>query len=326
MDSLTLTYPQKFSLYHYRFHIVAIDPLILPAFKGSTLRGALGYALQQTVCRQESSDCQSCSQKLSCLYTQVFNTPTLGMVPDKPKLRDAPRPFVLRPTLENTSFYPPGAMLYFEIVLFIDGLLHTFIQAVNRMGQNGVGCNQARFWLREVSDNIADHKTVYHHQQPEIASGTPLRFADIVEPGPGDRFSLYLLTPLRMIAANAPRHTLDFAIIVRNLWRRLKLLNAFYGDDREWQSDPSLLFEQAQQVRCLHNRTYWHELQRNSSQRGKMQVGGLLGQIVFSGSPTPFARLLKMGEHCHIGKLTTMGFGAYGFSVEPPNPRPCSPR
>jgi len=43
----------------------------------------------------------------------------------------------------------------------------------------------------------------------------------------------------------------------------------------------------------------------------RMPFGGRLGEIAFEGDLTPFWPFLVLGEHVHVGKKTSFGFGQY---------------
>ncbi|MBM4288825.1 MAG: hypothetical protein FJ135_11930, partial [Deltaproteobacteria bacterium] len=69
------------------------EELLLPAFKGSALRGAFGHALKKVTCVQRRAACDDCLLRATCVYLYVFETPP---PPDSRRLRlypAAPHPF-----------------------------------------------------------------------------------------------------------------------------------------------------------------------------------------------------------------------------------------
>jgi len=89
-------------LARYELRLRAAQQVALPAFLGSTLRGAFGHALKQAVCIMPHRDCERCMVAERCLYPYLFETP----VPhDAVRLlrnqTQAPRPFILAPPLLN---------------------------------------------------------------------------------------------------------------------------------------------------------------------------------------------------------------------------------
>ena len=59
----------------FQFILKAQDPLVLPPYKGSTLRGGFGFAFKRVVCALLNQDCPDCLLKEKCLYSYVFETP-----------------------------------------------------------------------------------------------------------------------------------------------------------------------------------------------------------------------------------------------------------
>jgi hypothetical protein len=73
-----------------------VDAARLPAFSGSTLRGAFGFALKRAVCVMSHRDCPRCLVRSRCIYPYVFET----SAPADSKLahqQNAPHPFTLDP-------------------------------------------------------------------------------------------------------------------------------------------------------------------------------------------------------------------------------------
>ncbi|MBI5601970.1 MAG: hypothetical protein HY879_01300, partial [Deltaproteobacteria bacterium] len=50
----------------FQFLLQARDPLVLPAYKGSTLRGGFGHAFKRVVCALRNQDCPDCLLKEKC--------------------------------------------------------------------------------------------------------------------------------------------------------------------------------------------------------------------------------------------------------------------
>jgi hypothetical protein len=87
----------KLTLSRYELRLQALEACSLPAFLGSTLRGAFGHALKQAVCVMEHRNCEQCMVADRCMYSYLFETPP---PPDLALLRGqqrAPHPFILSP-------------------------------------------------------------------------------------------------------------------------------------------------------------------------------------------------------------------------------------
>jgi len=83
-------------LARHEIHLRAVDAARLPAFSGSTLRGAFGFALKRAVCVMDHRDCARCLLADRCIYPFVFETvPPAGSKLESQQ--NAPHPFTLEP-------------------------------------------------------------------------------------------------------------------------------------------------------------------------------------------------------------------------------------
>jgi hypothetical protein len=57
------------------FRMRALEPMILPSYKGSTLRGGFGNTFRRVVCALRKNNCQDCLLENKCVYSYVFETP-----------------------------------------------------------------------------------------------------------------------------------------------------------------------------------------------------------------------------------------------------------
>lgn len=79
-----------------RFRLRAESRTTLPRFAESTLRGAFGYALRETVCVTRAPSCDPCSYKDVCSYPYLFETPNQGDARHLAGVPRAPVPYRLR--------------------------------------------------------------------------------------------------------------------------------------------------------------------------------------------------------------------------------------
>lgn len=138
-----------------RFTLVAEQEALLPAFKGSMLRGAFGHTLRRTVCvmgpQQPCPTCMLCKQ---CVYPRLFETliePDQNVPRFLRGLPTAPRPYVFEP-FDVRLKYGAGDTLQFDLILIGQATeLHPFaIFAVEQMSARGLTSRQYRFRLHEV--------------------------------------------------------------------------------------------------------------------------------------------------------------------------------
>ena len=115
-------------------------------FIGSTIRGALGYALRQVRCPYIGVNCEECGISERCVYNDFFEN-----VSDTPNFR-------LDINLNQRSFD-------FKILLFdyATNCLHHIVIAIQNMQEIGLGVNRDKFKFTHLSLNgkIFDPKFLY---------------------------------------------------------------------------------------------------------------------------------------------------------------------
>jgi len=185
----------------YELRLRACHAVSLPAFLGSTLRGAFGHALKQAVCMIDHRNCERCLLADRCPYPYLFETPVPAGEPLLRGQQNAPRPFVLEPPVLRplagqvwrlpkrhdeapTVAAPPafattsstfssnerhdlraGDTLTFGLLLIgpaIDCLPYVVL-AVSEMGRRGLGATRGRFALVDVAsvDEAGNKQVVY---------------------------------------------------------------------------------------------------------------------------------------------------------------------
>ncbi len=100
-------------------------------------------------------------------------------------------------------------------------------------------------------------------------------------------------------------------MLIRNLLRRLSSL-AYFHHGWELDLDFTGLIERAAGVRLVEDNTRWVNWERYSSrQDSKMNLGGVVGTVVYEGDLDEFIPLLRLGELVHVGKGAVFGMGKY---------------
>ena len=95
----------------YRFTLEALDPIHLPPFKGSALRGGFGHTLKRLVCYHSGADCKGCRLGNDCVYGYLFETSPPGDAQVLSTHQAIPRPFVIQPPLDRRTTFEPGQQL-----------------------------------------------------------------------------------------------------------------------------------------------------------------------------------------------------------------------
>jgi len=98
----------EFSVIRYEFE--AVNSFVTPYFLGSTFRGILGKKLKKIVCIKPFTDCRKCEFKMTCPYTNIFESETMLNKPSR---------YIMRPPYENKEL-KEGDRLNLEITLLGD--------------------------------------------------------------------------------------------------------------------------------------------------------------------------------------------------------------
>ena len=308
----------------FNFNITAKEPLILPAYKGSTFRGGFGYAFKRVVCAIKDKECPDCLLKEKCIYSYVFETPPPSDTKIMRKYKSAPHPFVIEPPDERRRGYKPGDEINFGLTLIgrsIDYLPY-FVYTFDELGKLGIGKGKAKYELKEVR---CEGKQIYNAETKTLkafeAASLDVGIPTLEKGGKGGFFNkqltLNFLTPTRILFDGHLTLDLEFHILIRNLLRRLSLLYYFHcnGDSSKW--DFKGIIEQSKEIKVKEKNLKWYEWERYSGrQETRLKMGGFVGEITFEGDIEPFMPFIKAGEVLHVGKGTGFGLGKY--CITPP--------
>lgn len=145
----------------FRLRLVVRQPMVLPPYKGSVLRGGFGSAFRRIACAQPVKDCGRCLLRGACAYAYVFETSPPIDSEALRNLKDVPRPFVIEPPEDNKTTYEPGDEMEFGLILIGRGVsyLPYFLVAFRELGRAGIGPQRAGFELteaRQVGERIGE--------------------------------------------------------------------------------------------------------------------------------------------------------------------------
>lgn len=328
MDGLKLP---AISLARYRFTLAADDPMLLPPYKGSTLRGGFGHAFKRMVCFQPGvKTCTQCLLRYTCPYAYVFETPAPPDAEVLSRNESIPRPLVIVAPAEQKTAYLPGDHLAFHIVLVGKAAqyLPYFLVAFQELGRCGLGRSldlpggrrRGRFHLERVEAvDPLDSSTapVYDFARPshihaQVLAVDAERITSYAGALPADHLTVDFQMPVRLrhngktIKRGPPFH-----VLVKALLGRLSSLAYFHCGDR-WETDFRGWIDRAETVAIAEAQTTWEDWNRYSSrQEQRIDMGGLLGRITYTGDLAPYRPLLAAGALLHVGKGTVFGNGRY---------------
>lgn len=334
MDNSAILPLPPLTLSRYRFTLSADDPMLLPPYKGSTLRGGFGHAFKRMVCFQpEVRTCSECLLRNTCPYAYVFETPVPPESEVLRKNQHVPHPLVIQAPPEETTTYFPGDNLDFHVVLVgrAQQYLPYFLVAFQELGRQGLGRflelpggrRRGRYHLAQVEAVSAlDDKRalVYTAAQPTHihAQALPVETAQITayaQTLPNDRLTIIFHTPARLQhQTQLVRQGPPFAALLKALLGRVSSLAYFHCDTR-WELDFRGWIDRAEAVELVESRTVWVDWERYSGrQQQHISMGGLVGQATYAGDLAPFLPLLVLGTLVHVGKGTVFGNGRFSVA------------
>ena len=315
------------SLSRYRVTLTALEPLDLPAYLGSTLRGAFGRAFRAVACPSRPGE--PCPMPRDCPYHLVFET---APPPQAEALRtheDVPRPFVIgAPPSAAAIAYPAGTEVAFDLTLIgrARRFFPYFVVALREVDRIGRGRRAVALRRIEIVDPVRmTVETVYSEEDNLVrAREVAVTLADCADaPLPPGRVCLRFLTQTRLTHEGVVVRRPEFHVFFRRLLGRLSSLARFHGGG-PLDVDFRGLIEQAGGIRLVRDETCWTTWARYSArQERRMEWSGIVGDAVYDGDLGPFWPYLVFGQWTHVGKGATFGLGAYRVStVDEETPAP----
>ena len=305
-----------FSLASLTFHLVAIEPLELPEYKGSTFRGGFGHALKQVWCQRPNGKlCDNCRRENQCPYSYIFETPKAFGKQSHIRAANLPHPFVLTPPLSSKQHFQPEESFTFKLNLFGAGirLVESFVYAFLKLGDLGIGKKQGRFQLQKVTNENGSLVWAYNESQNgQVEVINYDRFVEQAHNLHPQQIRLQFETTTGLLFHNRITIDISFEIFLRSLLRRASTLAEIHGG-QAWQLDFKKLIDRGKwEVQTAQNALRWHEWQRYSNrQQRRHSLQGFVGGIEFRGTLTPFLPLILLGEYTHVGRQTSFGMGKY---------------
>lgn len=329
---IRLTNPPRLPTLHapvevgrYRFIFNDINPNTLPAYSGSTWRGALGHALKRSSCVIKGTECAHCLLKRNCTYSYIFES---SPPQDSERMRrysTVPAPYILEPSEEfrpdsqnKTLAYALGLTLLGKSNCHLPNIIH----AMSLVASTGLGRQKQTCQLSKV---MQETKLGNNHWQviysPEKMPLMPLAITShMPTPIVNQKITIKLLTPLRLRKNNKYLNpeTFTFSDLFNNLLRRTSSVSYFH-QQKELHEEFVEITQAARHVVPEAQNLTWVDWARFSSRQSKkIAMGGLVGTLTFNANDiAPFWNYLWLGQWIHAGKGTTMGLGKYRITSDP---------
>jgi hypothetical protein len=304
----------RLRLSRYRVTLRALEPLDLPAYLGSTLRGAFGHAFRRVACLAPGGG--PCPAPEACAYHLIFETAPPADSPALSSLDDVPRPFVIgAPPAGTDGRIPRGSDLAFGLTLVgrAREFFPHFVVTLREIRSIGRGRHPVALRRVEALRPTGGPEAVYDEADSLVrAHDARWSLADCgSRRPPAGPFTLRFLTYTRLKHEDQWARRPEFHVLVRRLLGRLSSLAVFHCGG-PLQADFLSLIERAKAVRLVADRTRWEDWTRYSSrQERRMVLGGLVGEAVYEGPVEDLWPYLCFGQWTHVGKNATFGLGRY---------------
>ncbi len=295
---------------------MAIERLNLPFYKGSTLRGAFGWAFKKAVCVTREYNCGACPIYDKCVYPYVFETPAINSDGVPQKVPYAPHPFVLVPPPPDSSEILPGESIRFGLTLIGNAVpfLPHFLLALDIMAKSGLGKERRKLTLvRTFQGDALLSAGTRLLKEPKVKNldefNSPIERVNVLK--------LRFISPLKLISKGKIVRQPDMETLLRSTRRRLRWLTLFHSET-PWDAEKACPLEGAERIKLVHSEIRDFEVVRYSNRkRRRMEFKGIIGEAIYEGPITSFIPLLRAAEVIHIGKATSFGFGK--VEIEPLN-------
>ncbi len=309
------------SFARFRYTLLPENELYLPLSKrGHILRGAFGSSLRNLVCTQHKTLCRECPVKNNCPYFLIFSPHSM----DGPlRLRDTPRGFVIKPSLEKEDTFTRDRPFAFDIVLFGNRIpYHPWILVpVQTLGSVGIGPRRDRFTIFNIEALRGDEALSIYDPNTRLVQNVELKFNPVENSGKWETYdrqkiTLEFLTPTRIRynptgekGGSKVVRVPEFHHLLKRLRDRINALAAVYGDG-PLKVDFKGLGSRAEAVKIAESHISWVEIKRKSRTQGIWHdQSGFVGQITYTGHLEEFLPFLLMGEFVHVGEDAVFGNG-----------------
>lgn len=310
-----LSFLQSVTFIRLRVTFEALEPIVLPVYKGSAFRGCLGETLRYDVCFYKGRPCEKCREQFGCPFSQLYNSFVPVQHPFQEKYPKSPHPYLIDPMPGEQVNFGVGERFGFDLTLIgsaIGNLSHV-IRAFYGMGITGIGQGRNRF--KPVGLKMLQPDGTYG-EIPTFGEPEILSIGKINIPEAKGSITLLFENPLRLIENGklvlaAP----EFGFYIGRLALRIGLLAHFFCG-AQWPDTELKELPDMQHIKIASSDLKEVDWRRYSgTQDTMMNFDGLTGQVTYEGEGLgQWMPLLQLGTFLHAGSTATFGLGKYSIS------------
>ena len=309
-----LSFLQSITFIRVRLTFEAIDPISLPVYKGSAIRGCLGETLRKETCPFRGSNCEKCRDRFDCPFSQLFNSYVPEDHPHQRKYPKSPHPYIIDPFQSNQTEFAPGETFGFDLTLIGRAIeqLPLLLHSTCRMGETGIGKGRGRFKPieRQAFSSQLKYAPLAWFGQPEHLSIAKIPIHPV-----NKHITIDLENPLRLkengkLLTTPP----EFGFLAGRIAQRIGLLAHFHCG-APWSEQESGLLPETNDIQIREANVQKADWRRYSgTQDTTMNFDGITGQITYEGKGlNDWIPLLTLGSWLHAGSTATFGLGKYSM-------------
>jgi len=271
-------------MYYHHIKVTINTPEKAPYFKGSMLRGAMGYALKKVVCINPSYQCEGCFAQENCLYYTFYEA------------KNMPHAYRFDIVLGEDT-YDFGLYLFEDACTKLPYVLSAIHKMLTKQG------------LGKDNKTIKDFTITVNNQ--EVYREDAFKNLNTLEPKlmevecllpQKQNLLIKLKTPLRIKKNNCfLKDDVDVEDILRSIHQRYTELTTGEPYAKLYRTPNYTLILKKLEHKIL--------IRKSNRQKSTMNMDGVMGELVLNNIDEKSYNLLKLGEIIGVGKQTVLGLG-----------------
>lgn len=288
------------------FKLKMLENGVLPYYKVSAIRGGMGQMLLAQNCIG-NGDCKNCSFRKKCVVQNIMYA-SCKIKP--PYMTNAESMGYIIDCLDYRTSCNKGDIITVTFTLFGDAICYIMpiIYAISSLGCTGLGKEKTRFCIKTINNRKQIPILVNNNIQMSNVFAETLK--DYIQERIQNnenymQVKLLFQTPCAVKYQGRFIHLFDKYSIILPILQKIQMYNMYEGNNIEkiiWKEEnfPVVTGQNLQEK----------VIQRYSStQKTKMKLKGIQGEILMENCCKETQKLLYAAEILHIGKNTRFGFG-----------------